>query len=46
MIADALRRVGQPATHIELQSIAGHDAFLIDYEDQVLFVRDFLDSLS
>jgi homoserine O-acetyltransferase len=45
MIADALRRVGQPATHIELQSIAGHDAFLIDYEDQVLFVRDFLDSL-
>ncbi len=45
MIAAALRQVGRAATHIELQSIAGHDAFLIDYAEQVPFVQDFLDSL-
>lgn len=33
-IADALRRLRRPVEHIELESNAGHDAFLVDYEQQ------------
>lgn len=41
-IAEALRRSGRPATHIELQSDAGHDAFLIDDAPQSGLIADFL----
>jgi homoserine O-acetyltransferase len=45
VIADALRRLGQPVEHVELESIAGHDAFLVDYEAQGPIIEDFLASL-
>jgi homoserine O-acetyltransferase/O-succinyltransferase len=45
VIADALRRLGRPVEHIELESIAGHDAFLVDYEPQGPIVEGFLESL-
>src|SRR5258706_3278081 len=45
IIADALRRLGRPVEHIELESIAGHDAFLVDYEPQGPIVEGFLESL-
>jgi homoserine O-acetyltransferase len=45
IIADALRRLGRPVEHIELPSIAGHDAFLVDYEPQGPIVEEFLAAL-
>jgi homoserine O-acetyltransferase len=45
VIADALRRLGRPVEHVELASIAGHDAFLVDYEAQGPIIEDFLASL-
>jgi homoserine O-acetyltransferase len=45
IIADALRRLGRPVEHIEIPSIAGHDAFLVDYEPQALIVEEFLSAL-
>jgi homoserine O-acetyltransferase/O-succinyltransferase len=45
IIADALRRLGRPVEHIELESSAGHDAFLVDYEPQGPIVEEFLESL-
>jgi homoserine O-acetyltransferase len=44
-IADALRRLGRPVDHVEIPSIAGHDAFLVDHEPQAPIVEDFLASL-
>jgi homoserine O-acetyltransferase len=46
IIADALRRVGRQFEHMELESSAGHDAFLVDYEPQGPIVEEFLASLS
>jgi homoserine O-acetyltransferase len=45
-IADAARRAGRPVEHIEIESVAGHDAFLVDYEPQVPIVEEFLDALA
>ena len=44
-IADALRRLGRPVEHVEIESSAGHDAFLVDYEPQGPVVEGFLESL-
>ncbi len=44
-IADALRRIGRSVEHVELPSIAGHDAFLIDDEAQAPLIEEFLDAL-
>jgi homoserine O-acetyltransferase len=46
IIADALRRIGHRFEHVELESVAGHDAFLVDYEPQGPLVEEFLASLS
>jgi homoserine O-acetyltransferase len=45
-IADAARRAGRPAQHVEIESSAGHDAFLVDYEPQGPIVEAFLASLA
>lgn len=45
-IADALRRVGRPVEHIEIDSNAGHDAFLTDTAQQSPIIIDFLDRLA
>jgi homoserine O-acetyltransferase len=45
IIAHALRRVGRPFEHVELESVAGHDAFLVDYEPQGPIIEEFLASL-
>ena len=45
-IADALTRQGRPVEHIDIQSNAGHDAFLIDVEPQRPIISDFLDQLA
>jgi homoserine O-acetyltransferase len=42
LIADALCRVGRPVEHVELESSAGHDAFLVDYEPQGPIIETFL----
>jgi homoserine O-acetyltransferase/O-succinyltransferase len=44
-IADALRRLGRPATHADLASSAGHDAFLVDGEAQAPLIEEFLAAL-
>ena len=44
-IAESLRRVGRPARHIELESSAGHDAFLVDDELQAPLISGFLSGL-
>lgn len=41
-IAAALRSVGGDATHIELPTSAGHDAFLVDSAAQAPIIREFL----
>jgi homoserine O-acetyltransferase len=46
LMAEALRRVGRPVEHVEIQSIAGHDAFLVDYTPQGPIVERFLESLT
>jgi homoserine O-acetyltransferase len=45
VIADALRRLGRAVEHVELESIAGHDAFLVDSEKQAPIIEGFLASL-
>ena len=45
-IADALRRLDRSVEHIELESIAGHDAFLVDTELQAPIIAEFLASLA
>jgi homoserine O-acetyltransferase len=45
LIADALQRLGRPVEHVELASSAGHDAFLIDHQQQATIVERFLGSL-
>jgi homoserine O-acetyltransferase len=44
-IADALRRLGRPVEHVEIESNAGHDAFLVDSDLQAPIIEDFLASL-
>jgi homoserine O-acetyltransferase len=46
VIADALRQVGRAFQHVELESTAGHDAFLVDYSPQAPIVEEFLASLN
>lgn len=45
VIADSLKRLGRSVKHVELESISGHDAFLLDFDEQIPLVTDFLDSL-
>lgn len=45
-IADALRRVQKPVEHIEIDSIAGHDAFLVDIDQQAPIITEFLEQLT
>ncbi|HEX9371661.1 MAG TPA: homoserine O-acetyltransferase, partial [Roseiflexaceae bacterium] len=44
-VADVLCRLGRPVEHVDLQSAAGHDAFLVDYEPQGPIIEGFLESL-
>jgi homoserine O-acetyltransferase len=41
-IADALRSLERQVTHVELETDAGHDAFLIDYAQQAPLIEEFL----
>ncbi|MCS6841640.1 MAG: homoserine O-acetyltransferase [Roseiflexus sp.] len=45
-IADALRRMQKSVEHVEIASIAGHDAFLVDIDQQAPIIAEFLDNLS
>jgi homoserine O-acetyltransferase len=45
-IADALTRQGRPVEHVELESGAGHDAFLVDEAAQRPIITGFLDELT
>ncbi|MFO7166707.1 MAG: homoserine O-acetyltransferase [Chloroflexota bacterium] len=45
-MAESLRRVGRPVRHVEIESTAGHDAFLIDYEPQAPLISEFLAGLA
>ncbi|MBK9942856.1 MAG: homoserine O-acetyltransferase [Kouleothrix sp.] len=45
LIADTLVRLGRRPTYVNLESGAGHDAFLVDYQPQGPIITDFLDSL-
>ncbi len=45
-IADALRRVQKPVEHVEIDSLAGHDAFLVDIDQQSPIITAFLDELT
>lgn len=42
LIGETLERLGRDYQHVELQSHAGHDAFLIDYEAQAPYISAFL----
>jgi homoserine O-acetyltransferase/O-succinyltransferase len=44
-IAGAARRVGRPVEYVEIESVAGHDAFLVDYQPQVPLITEFLEAL-
>lgn len=44
-MATALQRVGRRVDHVELHSTAGHDAFLINFDQQSPYIESFLDSL-
>jgi homoserine O-acetyltransferase len=44
-IADALCRNQKPVEHIEIDSIAGHDAFLVDIDQQAPIIAGFLERL-
>ena len=46
VIAEAARRAGRPVEHVEIESTAGHDAFLVDYAPQAPLVEEFLATLS
>ncbi len=43
-IAGAIAEAGRPVQHVELYSRAGHDAFLIDFDEQRPLISDFLDA--
>jgi homoserine O-acetyltransferase len=45
VMADALRNLGRQVTHVELETDAGHDAFLIDYAQQAPIIAEFLDDI-
>jgi homoserine O-acetyltransferase/O-succinyltransferase len=45
-LAESLRRVGRPARHVEIESSAGHDAFLVDFEPQAPLISEFLGNLA
>lgn len=45
-IAATLQDIGREVTHVELPSIAGHDAFLVNHEMQVPIIKDFLATLA
>ena len=42
----AMRRAGVDATHLEIKTQNGHDAFLVDYPLITPPIREFLTSLS
>jgi homoserine O-acetyltransferase len=44
-IAAALERAGRPVRHREIESTAGHDAFLVDDEPQAPLISEFLSSI-
>jgi homoserine O-acetyltransferase len=44
-MAEALERAGRPVEHVELESTAGHDAFLVDYARQAPYITAFLERL-
>jgi homoserine O-acetyltransferase len=44
-IAEAARRAGRAIEHVEIESTAGHDAFLVDYQPQGPVITEFLESL-
>lgn len=46
LIASALHRVRRPVEHLEITSTAGHDAFLVDIEQQSPIIEDFLARLT
>jgi homoserine O-acetyltransferase (EC 2.3.1.31) len=37
--------VQKPVEHIEIDTIAGHDAFLVDIEQQAPIITEFLERL-
>ncbi len=45
MIAEALRSLDRQVTHVELETDAGHDAFLIDYAQQAPIIEEFLEAI-
>ncbi len=45
VIADTLQRLGRKATHVELRSSAGHDAFLINHDLQAPHIEACLAGL-
>lgn len=45
-IAESLRRAGRPVRHVEIESPAGHDAFLVDDEPQAPLISQFLAGLA
>lgn len=46
LIADTLRQINRPVEHLEIETIAGHDAFLLDCEPQRRLVTAFLMALT
>ncbi|HNP71233.1 MAG TPA: homoserine O-acetyltransferase [Kouleothrix sp.] len=46
LIADALTRLGRAPTYASLESSAGHDAFLVDYQPQGPIISEFLGALA
>lgn len=44
-IASSLHRLNRTVKHVELPSVAGHDAFLINHELQAPFIEEFLSEL-
>lgn len=46
LIAQTLHRLNRPVEHIELETLTGHDAFLLDYAPQQPIIARFLSGLS
>ncbi len=45
-VAQAIRRAGGDATYCEISSEYGHDAFLLEYEQQAPLVKSFLERVA
>ena len=45
-MAQAIRRAGGDATYCEISSEYGHDAFLLEYEQQAPLVKSFLERVA